>query len=382
MADPSRRARANRDRAGQQRRRQGAPRRGQPSPRYPWTGTNRQRRGRPLPQLVTIAVVILVVMALGPLGVLGGALGGLADPGGTEAPPTPTPVVRPPAPILPGPVERVTGDRRWDLEGRLPAAIAEAAGYSVRVYVDGTRSRQRALAAGSDTFRVPDVPLHVGWNEVTAAIHGPGGEGPRSTALRVLLDKRPPPLEIRLPESESTVNARHVVVRGRTQPGSSVEVRNERTHESASGEARGGAFAIRVRLGRAWNRLVVTSVDPGGNQTVERLRVRRGNGKPEAALSISTTVVPLDTLPRTLRLRVDVRDRDGKPIDDAHVTFSLSPPGLPTATYEARTKDGLATWPEVTIPRQGAVAGDGFATVLVQLEVGATLRDTVRFRFV
>ena len=320
-------------------------------------------------------------MALGPLGVLGGAFGGLVD-----GPPDPTPTAsrppsRPPAPIIAGPAERVIGQRRWDLEGRLPRAIADGAGYTIRVYLDGKRVRERALPAGEETFRVPGLRLRRGVNRVAAAIRGPSGEGPRSSPVRVVVDQQPPPLVLREPAEGDTINARRVLVRGQTQPDSTLEILNQHTRKRVSAKAPAGRFSIAVSLRKGWNRLLITAIDPGGNRTVSRVRVRRGEGTLTVALSISSTLVRLSALPRTLRLRVEVRDADGKPLDDALVVFSLSPPGLPTATYEARTVRGIADWPSVTIPRDGAVAGEGFATVLVELTNGRRFRDTVAFRF-
>jgi hypothetical protein len=318
-------------------------------------------------------------MTLGPLGVLGGALGGgSADSPGSS--PTPGRPTRPAAPLLPGPTQRVVGERVFDLDVRLPAAIA-GIGYTVRTFVNGKRAQEQPLASGSVEFEVPDLKLRRGWNELAASIAGPTGEGPRSATIRVLVDEKPPLLEIDEPADLDTINAARATVRGRTQPGSTVEIRNTKTKKTVTGTATGGHFVISVGLGTRVNRLVITSVDPGGNRTVMPLRIRRGEGKLTASLSISAALVPVSTLPRMISLHVDVRDPDGEPIDGARVTFSLSPPGLPTSTYEAVTKRGVANWASVTIPRDGAVAGAGFATVLVVLRSGRTLRDIVHFRF-
>ena len=74
-------------------------------------------------------------------------------------------------------------------------------------------------------------------------------------------------------------------------------------------------------------------------------------------------------------MSVRVTDRAGRPVRGAAVTFSLSPPGLPTSTFETATANGYAQWPGVTIPREGALTGRGLVTVRVVLPDGQTVQQ-------
>ena len=389
MAELSRRARAaDRGRAGLRCPPPPGPRRSQPPLRYrtgPGTARTRdpssagQSRRR---QALLGGGVLLVIVALALMGPLAGvpaALGILPTDSSSPSVAVTAPAI-PAAPRLSAPEQAVTGEPHWDLLGSLPPGVEGRTDYTIRVYVDGRRARQRAVPPTGNTFEVAQVPIPRGWSDLTASVVGPGGEGPRSAVLRVLYDDTPPRLEIVTPEQRETVNAETVIVRGTTQPDSTVVVTNEGTDGRRSGRAREGRFMVEIDLARGLNRLKITATDPGGNRTTRRLRVTRGDGKLTAALSISAALISADALPRTVSLHVSVKDPDGQPVDGARVTFSISVPGLPTSTYDSRTDRGGARWPAFVIPEQGAVPGEGLATVLVELESGETIRDTVRFR--
>ena len=84
-----------------------------------------------------------------------------------------------------------------------------------------------------------------------------------------------------------------------------------------------------------------------------------------------------------VNLEVTVLDEDRRPIPGARVTFTLSPPGLPTSTYHAETDAfGVARWSQIGLPREGAIAGKGFATVFANLPGRPEkLQDTAPFTF-
>jgi Glucodextranase, domain B len=367
MPDVSRRSRTA-DRGRDALKRQ-SPTRGKRRRRH----TPRRRDGR-APALAAAGAVALAILLVGPLRSLPGLFGLFA-----ASSPTPAPALQPPAaPRLVAPVGSVTGGPSFDLQGLFPEGLAERQGLRIRVYVGGELARQRAAPPTGESFVVEDVPVPKGWSELTATLVGAGGESAPSGTLRVLYDTDRPELVLALKDGQ-VVNAPSTIVRGTTQEGSTVTVWNERSGDKQTATVREGRFSIPLDLRRGTNRLTVSVVDPAGNRTVERLRIVRGNGRLTAQLSISAAVISADALPRHVSLRVAVSDPDGKPVDDARVTFSISVPGLPTSTYEARTKNGTAAWPDYVVGDE-AVAGDGFATVLVQLPDGKTARDTVRLR--
>jgi hypothetical protein len=385
MADLSRRSRAaDRSRVGWRRPTPTVPRKSQPPVRYRTPGVgprsaaspSRGPRGRTILFGLLSLVLGIVLLALGPLGQLAGQLG-LGDPL-----PSPTPEASTPAPPSPprliAPARAATGEPHWDLNVALPPEVVGRKGYRIRVYVDGQLARQARVPRDTGTFVVAEVPLERGWNRLTASFLGPLGEGPRSSTVRILYDAAPAPLTIEEPRNGQVINAEEVIVRGTTQPDSTVTVRNARTGKLAIDTAEEGRFEVKVEMGPRVNRLTVEVIDPGGHKTTQRLRVKQGDGKLSARLTISAAVMSADALPRSVTLRVAVRDPDGRRVNDAKVVFSISPPGLPTSTYEAVTKKGDAVWPVVITDQ--ATVGDGLATVHVELVSGETLRDTVRFR--
>jgi hypothetical protein len=289
----------------------------------------------------------------------------------TRPPPPPAPRLRQPAIVSQKPTIAV--------RGTVSASVVGARGSRIRVYVNDRRVKDQAVTR-SAAFTVRSVPLTNGDNEIRASVVGPGGESERSNVVNVLYDIVAPAVTINHPIDATVVNEPMVTVRGTTEPGSSVTVRNLTTAKIATGAVTAGRFAIPIWLANGANALTLLVVDRGGNRAERQLTIVRGNGVVKVTLSLSRSLVYRSRLPGTLGATVTALDPDGRPIDGASVTFSISPPGLPTATYETTTRDGAASW-TMTLPRDGAMAGRGFATVLVVLPDGRTFRDTKRFNF-
>ena len=171
-------------------------------------------------------------------------------------------------------------------------------------------------------------------------------------------------------------------MRGTAEPGTTIRVRNERSGDSDEAlVGAAGIFEMELDLAPGVNQLVVRSEDAAGNASVDHVTVTRGEGRAEARLHLSRSSFPIDQLPTTISLQVTILDADGAPVDGAPVTFSLAPPGLPTSTYRTTSSDGTAGWQGVTLPREGAVDGNGLATVQVTLADGTIVREAAAFRF-
>jgi hypothetical protein len=135
-----------------------------------------------------------------------------------------------------------------------------------------------------------------------------------------------------------------------------------------------------VPVDKGPNALTVTATDPAGNTTSSVLSVVRGDGEVTAELKLSPARLALSSLPQAMTVTLTLLDPDGQPIDNAAVAFTLSPPGLPTETFDAVTTNGEAVWPDVSIPRDGATEGGGFVTVSVELpEDGKVIETTEPF---
>ncbi|HET7676679.1 MAG TPA: Ig-like domain-containing protein [Candidatus Limnocylindrales bacterium] len=315
-------------------------------------------------------------------GGLGAALGGLIG-GLTSAPPSasPTMALITAPPRLTTPDNAYTSQPTWDVRGFLPNGVAGRRGYAVRIYLNGEFVRQEPVPATAD-FLVAGIPIPRGRSAISATIGGPGGESAPSAPISVVFDDVPPKLVIKTPKDGQTVNAATVLVTGETQAGSTVMVRNESTAAAATTLAAQGTFELELGLGKGSNGLTVTATDPAGNVRSVVVSVVKGDGRVTASLSLSGVRFALSSLPKTMTMRVLVLDPDGRRVDGAKVTFSISPPGLPTETFDATTVNGEATWPGYLLPRDGATKGSGFVTVLVTMPDGLVLQDSQGFSIV
>lgn len=338
--------------------------------------------------LLVAGVALAGSVALGATGALGTAVANLGDAIGglmgglTGASPSPTSTENLPesAPRLDQPTAAWTNQPATDVRGLLPSGTAGSPDLKILVYVGDIKAVELPVPRTADFF-VPAVPLQKGWNEISAALVGPDGEGPRSAPIRVAFDNVPPALTISAPKDESPVAGDTVTVTGKTQVGSTVRVRNENTGGTAVVLAEDGTFSVEISVGDGTNGLTVTAEDPAGNSTVKIVSVVRGSGELTTRLTLSAARVALEDLPATMTITVTVIDVGGVPVEGAMVTFSISPPGLPTSTFEAVTSNGVATW-SVTIPRDGATMGVGFVTARVVLADGRTITTSDGFSIV
>jgi hypothetical protein len=318
----------------------------------------------------------------GAAGRLGSAVGGLLNEvlgaGIGPSPSAETTTLEPPA--LRQPSNPYTNKPAIDIVGHLPSGVAGRRGITVRIYIDGELADQATVARTAD-FVVDAVPLPRGWSDVTATLVGPDGlESTPSEPIAVCFDDEVPPLEIVAPTDGQALNAEKIAVRGATQGGSRITIRNENTGAQTQGQAsKEGHFEVEVPLGKGRNGLTVTVLDPAGNSESAVVSVVRGDGELTAELSVSESRIKLSSLPAELTISVNVLDPDGIPVEGAQVTFTLSPPGLPTETFEAVTANGVASWADVTIPKEGATVGGGFVTTTIVLPDGKVVEDTAAF---
>jgi hypothetical protein len=338
--------------------------------------------------VILVAVIALVgAIALAITGGLGGAIGDLGHSlggliGGIGGP-SPTPansdLAGPEgAPRLEVPVNPWTNVALWDVSGVLPSGAAGSTTLRLRVYVGEVQVTQIPVPATAD-FMVKGVPLQPGWNEISAAIVEPSGEGPRSAAIKVNFDDVPPGLKISSPKNGAKVTATSVTVTGTTQAGSSISVHNDLTGGSANtSAATSGSFKMSIDIGTGVNPLTITATDPAGNETSDTVSVSHGSGALTAKLSLSDVRIAQSTLPETIVITLKVTDVGGGGVDGAKVTFSLLPPGQPPTTFSAVTNNGVAKW-TTTIPKSGTTVGSGFVTARAVLPDGRVVTASAGF---
>lgn len=331
--------------------------------------------------VVALAAGVLYVGAGGlttVAGAVGSTLTGFVE--NVTATPTPAPTEAPVSevPSIESPTEPYTNQEQVDLLVTVPADVAGDLAYRIRVYLalEGVPSApiQDAPLAPTPQTIIP-VALTPGINDFTVTLIGPGGESESSPVVRYVLDTKAPGIKLASPRDGATINRNAVDLEGRSQGRSTLIARNATTGQSIVGTADAdGRFALRLPIAMGANRITIVATDPAGNVNELELGVTRGSGKLRASLGASIYTIARSSLPEPIRLIVTVDDPDGKPLEGARVTFTLSIPGIRTVTSETVTDaNGQAEF-QTTIPAE-ADPGGGTAGVLVRTRQFGTTTD-------
>ncbi len=334
--------------------------------------------------MVALGLVVLAAssgLLARAVGGIGATLSNAVAKIGAAPSPSPTAEVAADAPVLDVPGEPYTNQATADISGTIPGRIVGNQAYRIRLYVTvGSKPPVQVAeqpVGQSVAFTFPGVTLASGTNTFTATIVGPSSESEASAAVSFVLDKKAPPLTITAPKANATINRGTVTVTGRTQARSEIAIRNAASNATATGTAGAdGAFAVPVALDPGTNELTVTATDPAGNAKSVTVSVRRGSGKMTAQLGASRYRFSASALPEPITVRVAVLDPDGKPLEGAAVTFTISVSGVPTITAQGTTDaSGRASF-STTIPK-GAMPGTGPAAVLVHSDEYGDTTDRV-----
>ena len=344
-------------------------------------GLERRRRGLPMPAKVMLIVAVVALggavyaTSTGGIGslvrALGTSLSGFVDELTATPLPSSTPIVIAGAPVIASPTEPYTNQPRADLEVTVPDEYVGDPGVHVRIYLtlEGVDPSTIAEAPIGSTIRlIVPVDLTPGRNDFSATIIEAGVESEASPVVTFILDTEVPEFVLGAPRDGETVNRSSVVIRGTTQPRTTLLARNEANGTSISGQAgTDGAFQLDLPLEPGPNGIRITGTDPAGNAGELIFRIVRGSGRLTATLTASAYRISVASLPVSMQLSVLVTDPDGRPLEGATVTFSLTVPGIPPVAKEAITGgDGRSTF-TTTLPT-GVTAGAGLATVLVATE--------------
>jgi hypothetical protein len=344
--------------------------------------------------LVRRVGVIAVLVALGGAIVLAAGIGGGSGPtasptdrpraGGSPRPSLASPLPSPPAvaPVIATPDVALIAQRVWTASVTIPDTGVPPRTLDLVVYRNGKAVVTQHLRNGKQVS-VKNIPLKRGVNKISAALANAGGAGPQSNSVSVTVDDQAPAITVKAPHPGDVLNAASVTVRGSTDdPASPVTVRNSQTGQVVKVTPDSdGSFTADIGLALGPDNVVVSSADALGNRSSTTLGLTRGDGAAHAMLQVTPGSLLIKDLPGKLDIRVSVDDGNGRPVDGAAVTFSVSQPGITTATYDTTTKNGVAELPSVPLARDGAVAGSGFVTVLVTLPDGTIARSSFALAF-
>lgn len=316
-------------------------------------------------------------------GMLGASVGGFIDDISATPSPQPTEVIASDSPLIAGPAdgEPYTNVPTVDLVLTIPTDVVGRDDTTVRIYL-GIGEQAPApileLPVGATNQLIVPVQLTEGSNDFTATLVGPGGESEPSPVVSWILDTTPPEIALGSPANGAMVNGQAVELTGTTQPRSRLVARNEANNASVTGVAQAdGSFSLTLPLQPGPNGIALGATDPAGNAASTVVSVVRGSGVLTAVLTASTFRVSIGQLPVEVELAAVVTDPDGRPLEGAAVTFTLSIPGIQVVTSDATTAgDGRAVF-RTTIP-PGATEGAGLGTILVTTaEFGTTSDRTV-----
>jgi len=347
-------------------------------------------RGLALPVRL-LFIVALVALSGGVLFAATGGVGRIADAVGstltgfvtdltTNPSPSPSIGVLSGAPSLEKPDEPYTNQPTIDIVGTIPGELTGSTDNVIRIYVaigDQDPGVVTELPVGrTPRFVVPDITLVEGSNAFTATVVGPAGESEPSTPVTYVLDATIPRITLTSPKNGAVVNAKSVLLVGKTQARSAMRIRNASTNAIVTGAAdENGNFSIALPIGAGTNDIGITAIDPAGNENHLVLAVRKGSGALTATLAASTYRIRVSKLPERVTLSVVVNDPDGRPLEGAKVTFSLAVPGVSAITSKTILTggDGVARW-STTISK-GATTGQANATVIVKTTKYGQLTD-------
>jgi Glucodextranase, domain B len=358
-------------------------------------GLSARRQRTPL-VIRTGLVLMVVVLAAGVFLLASGGIGaGLtALAGGFNnawnrlvATPVPTAVDLPPtdSPRIASPAQPYTNQASVQLDVAVPASVVGEPDASVRVYL---------ALEGLDATPVVDVPigstsrllipftLTEGRNDISATLVRGDEESEHSPSVTWFLDLTPPKISISSPKDGSAVNAPNATIKGTTQAGSTVIVRNPANSASITAlAARDGSFEVALPLEAGDNAITISVTDPAGNTAEKTLDLRQGNTKMRVRLTASLYQIRVTHHPSSLQLTVLVTDPKGKPLPGAKAFFTLQIPGLAPISNQLYTGvDGRARF---TTPLVGTLQkGTGSATVLVTQDTYGESTDRISLSFV
>lgn len=321
------------------------------------------------------------------LGIIGPAVSGLAKGFGdmlgslTHLAGSPTPSASggiTEAPVIEPPDSATTNAASIDLTVRVPQSVVGVAGYTCRLYVTLPDAQPVVVTetpvGGTSTLVLSGVALAKGANSFTATVvTASGAEGPASKAVSVTLDVSKPKVTVTAPKKNASVTGETVTVKGKTQPSSDVQIRNDNNGATANVTADdAGVFSAKIAVAAGSNTLTVSVTDPAGNGNTATVTVTKGTGKLHATLTSTIYRFTVAKLPQNATFTVTATGADGKPVIGATALFTVSVPGLAAIVSSEMTTDdnGMATF-TTTIPK-GAMTGQGVADVLITQKNGQT----------
>lgn len=143
---------------------------------------------------------------------------------------------------------------------------------SAQVVLTVNNEPKKPLSVADDgTFKIEDVKLKEGNNEITAITVVKEKESPASKMLRIVYKKGEPKLEIAAPgdnERFTSSDQQNLTIRGEIDPGSRVTINDRLAITDQNGK-----FSLNLRLSDGENNLKFVVTDSAGNQATKERKV-------------------------------------------------------------------------------------------------------------
>jgi hypothetical protein len=181
-------------------------------------------------------------------------------------------------------------------------------------------------------------------NELAVALKSEAGIGPPSDPVVVTQDPDAPALTITAPSDRTEVSTRTVTVKGTSEVGAEVTIRNESNGVGPISLTVGssGEFEKAVQLQYGINRIAVESKDQTAVSRRKVVRVTRVDSQPYFKVDVTPKRI---SKPGPIKVVVTVTDAEGEPMAEATVAYTLRSPTSPSDTHTDVTgANGRSVW--------------------------------------
>ncbi len=170
----------------------------------------------------------------------------------------------PPAPPIIDPLPEATNSAILEVVGEAEA-LSE-----LSLFLNGEVIKKMVVGE-SGTFRVGDINLSQGDNNIYALAEDMvGNKSQESVRQTIILDKEPPELEVAFPENNQSFSGdkREIIIKGKTEENAIITINERKVVVDLD-----GGFEISYSLADGTNSIIIVAKDKAGNQSKEELVV-------------------------------------------------------------------------------------------------------------
>jgi hypothetical protein len=340
----------------------------------------------------TISTMITRLVGLAAVGILiAGALFGvrlvasLGEPAPSASPGDAIPSASAGQPLIVAPDPATVASSAITIRGSLPEDLLGLNNASLRIIVVGEDGGERVGAEielpRTPGFEVNSIPLTEGANSITAVVVIDGVETTPSTAITVTRDNTAPTVEITSPTPGQLVSGAEVTVRGTSEAGVEIQLRNDTSGLTSSGTSNSeGNYAVNISLRDGLNLLTVVATDGVGNSARTSVEITTNASVGRVIAVVNPATIFLNKSPKAFRITATATDSTGATVSGATVCMLITAPGLAPIALPCTTSDsnGRAIG-EYTFPENYDTEGRGLILVTYTLSQGDPLEATTPF---